>query len=174
MRTLSRLALAAALVSLGVLATGPAALAAQAPPELESVQLGTAGTSVGTGATVVATMSQLEYADISFNVAFDGFQGHDTFDFRPGRCPASLVRVSAPARVFKCGWEQRGDRVILRLALEGIFAEGAIIVALAPGSMTSPNEPGRYDVTLSGWSFRDVGGSVRVLDCGPRGDVTGC
>ncbi|MDP1879020.1 MAG: hypothetical protein Q8M17_15835 [Actinomycetota bacterium] len=174
MRALTRLAVAAALVSTCALAAGPAALAAQAPPELESVQLGRARTSEPTGATVTASMDQAEYADISFNVAFQGFQGNDTFDFRPGRCPASLVRVSAPARVFKCGWEQRDGRVILRLALEGTFDDGTITVRLAPGSMTSPAEPGRYAVTLSGWSFPDVVGSVRVLDCGPRGDVTGC
>ncbi|MDO8308415.1 MAG: hypothetical protein Q7V58_08675 [Actinomycetota bacterium] len=173
MRALSNLIIAA-LVSAGALAAGPVALAAQAPPELESVQLGRAGTSERTGATVTATMDQVEYADISFNVAFQGFQGHDTFDFRPGRCPVSLVRVSAPARVFKCGWEQRDHRVILRLALEGTFDEGTITVRLAPGSMTSPAEPGRYDVTVSGWSFPDVAGSVLVLDCGPRGDVTAC
>ncbi len=164
----------AALVTIGVAAMMPRALAAQRPA-LDSVQITRPQPSTRTAAIVTATMTQIEYENVSFNVAFQGFQAHRTIPFGPRECPAGVARVQAPAVVFKCGWMQQGDTAILRLALEGTFDASRIRIQLAPGALTTPQAPGLYAVTLSGWSFPDVRGCVRIgRDSLMRGDVSNC
>lgn len=171
--------LAAAVVTAAiVVVTGVTAVPAQAQPspDVTSTSLTSPYAEAGTGASVIASMKQWEYADISYNVSFEGFTALGTFPFGRGSCPASLVTVSATAKVFKCGWVQRGSSATLRLALRGTFDRSRISVTLADGAMTAPHRPGVYAVTVSGWSFDDVVGSVRVCPAqgGSRGDVAAC
>lgn len=99
--------LAAAVVTAAiVVVTGVTAVPAQAQPspDVTSTSLTSPYAEAGTGASVIASMKQWEYADISYNVSFEGFTALGAFPFGRGSCPASLVTVSATAKVFKCGW----------------------------------------------------------------------
>lgn len=177
-RTLGSQLVGAMLLGAAVVAA-PAA-SAQPEPDFASVSLDHNGSGTLTGARVVASMQQWEYADISFNVAFEGFTANRTFPFREGTCPSWLGDVDAPATVFKCGWRQDGDTAILRMALRGTFDRSRIVVTLAGKALVTPAEPGTYAVRLTGWSFDDVTRDVRIVpgSCvtavrgmSPRGDV---
>ena len=166
----------AAMVVLATLAfTSPAM--AQPSPDLLTVRIGDPRGGELTGASVSAVMAQQEYADISFNVEFEGFTAQGPFPFAEGRCPSRLVRVDAPAEVFKCGWIQEASGAKLSLALRGTFDRSTISVTLAPNAMVAPREPGRYRVSVTGWSFDEVTRRVLVVpgpcSSGPavRGDV---
>ena len=153
------LALAAAL-ALGITLAPPASASVSA--KLTSVRLSAPYAQAPTAAVVVAKVTQTSYADISFDVTFEGFRASRSVPYAEGPCPASVVVVDATVDVTQCGWGQEKGNATLRLALKGTVSADKVRVKIASGALTAPRKAGTYAVSVSSWAFETQAQDVTV------------
>jgi hypothetical protein len=160
-----RKTLVSAATALALLASGfAAAPAAQAAVDvtLDKVTIAPPKASKKANVTVIATLAQQEYADISVDVTLSDFTAMRTFPFGDGACPKKLVQVSAPAEVFQCGWTQKGKDATLNMAIRGTFPASKMRIKIRKQAVKTPSAPGDYKVTLSSWAFSPITTSVTI------------
>jgi len=157
---------ARSIIALAAAAGTALALAAPAYADTTASGVGVRLTSKAPGTTsgalVNATLDQTKYADISVDISFQGFTANRGFAYRPGGCPADVVRLNIPAEVFQCGWEQEGSNARLRLAIRGTFPTSVIGIRLTRATLTTPAKSGRYTVEMSSWAFPTTSSTVRI------------
>ena len=90
-------------VGMCIFATAPAAHA-DVDVTIDKVKVAPAKSGAKSANVIVAsTVTQEEYADISYDVTLTGFTAKRTFAYRDGACPKKLVQYTGPGTVFQCG-----------------------------------------------------------------------
>jgi len=149
---------------------------AAAPPASAAVEmLGSPTASLSapyagasTDAVIKTRLTQTSYADISLDIALSGFRAGRTFAYGKGACPASVARITLPAKVTvtECGWQQEGEDAVLRLALKGTMTKGTVKVRIMSGALTAPAASGTYGIFLTSWAF-DEAMTTTDISAGP-------
>ena len=160
MRRLLPLATGAALVATTIAFAPPAA--AKVTMGAPTVRLTAPYAKSPTEVVVVAKVTQTSYNDISLDIALEGFQAKQAFDYAKGACPTSVIVVDTPLTVLECGWQQEGTRATLRLALGGTLSSGTVKVRTKSRAVTAPVKAGMYPVSLSSWAFPTVKTQVSI------------
>jgi len=111
---------------------------------------------------VASTVTQQEYADISYDVTLTGFTAKGTFAYRDGACPKKLIKYKGPGTVFQCGWVQRGKDSVLNISIRGTFPSSSVQVKINRRAVVTPKKAGDYPVSVSSWAFSTVTTSVVI------------
>lgn len=111
---------------------------------------------------VTSTVSQEDYADISYDVTLSGFTAKNTFAYRDGECPTKVVQYSGPGTVFQCGWVQQGKDAVLNVSIRGTFPSSTVRVKINQKAVMTPKKAGNYSVSVSSWAFSPVKTSVKI------------
>jgi len=111
---------------------------------------------------VASTVTQEEYADISYDVTLTGFTAKRTFAYRDGACPKKLVQYTGPGTVFQCGWVQQGKDAVLNISILGTFPSSTVRVKINRKAVVTPKKAGDYAVSVSSWAFSTVTTSITI------------